>query len=221
MAADSTGARTKITYATMTADRMEDLHRELDRAIEQVQSTFGRSYPLLIEGQVVRSPEEFDDRSPIDTRVLLGRFQSASRDQVREAIAAARAQFRGWSALPWQHRVARMKKVADAIRDYRWDIAALMGYEAGKNRLECVGDVEESADLIDYYSDQVERHQGFETALGVLGPGEENSSVLRPYGVWAVISPFNFPLALAAGPAGAALVGGNTVVFNAASAPRP
>jgi len=107
--------------------------------------------------------------------------------------------------------------VADAIRDHRWDIAALMGYEAGKNRLECVGDVEESADLIDYYCDQVERHQGFETTLGVLGPGEENSSVLRPYGVWAVISPFNFPLALAAGPAGAALVAGNTVVFKPAS----
>jgi 1-pyrroline-5-carboxylate dehydrogenase len=53
--------------------------------------------------------------------------------------------------------------------------------------------------------------------LGTLGPGEENSSVLRPYGVWAVISPFNFPLALAAGPAGAALVSGNTVVFKPAS----
>jgi 1-pyrroline-5-carboxylate dehydrogenase len=101
--------------------------------------------------------------------------------------------------------------VADAIRDHRWDIAALMGYEAGKNRLECVGDVEESADLIDYYCDQVERHQGFETTLGVLGPGEENSSVLRPYGVWAVISPFNFPLALAVGSVGAALVAGTVV----------
>jgi 1-pyrroline-5-carboxylate dehydrogenase len=54
--------------------------------------------------------------------------------------------------------------------------------------------------------------------LGTLGPNEENSSVLRPYGVWAVISPFNFPLALAAGPAGGALVAGNTAVFKPASA---
>jgi 1-pyrroline-5-carboxylate dehydrogenase len=208
----------KITYATMTGDRMDDVHRELDQAIERVKATFGKNYPLIVGGREVRAASEFDDRSPIDTRVLLGRFQSASRDQAREAIAAARAAFPAWSALPWQERVARMKKVADAIRDHRWDIAALMGYEAGKNRLECVGDVEESADLIDYYSDQVERHQGFETTLGVLGPGEENSSVLRPYGAWAVISPFNFPLALAAGPAGAALVAGNTVVFKPASA---
>jgi 1-pyrroline-5-carboxylate dehydrogenase len=207
----------KITYATMTGDRMDDVHRELDQAIERVKATFGKSYPLIVGGREVLAASEFDDRSPIDTRVLLGRFQSASRDQARQAIAAARAAFPAWSALPWQDRVARVKKVADAIRDHRWDIAALMGYEAGKNRLECVGDVEESADLIDYYCDQVERHQGFETTLGVLGPGEENSSVLRPYGVWAVISPFNFPLALAAGPAGAALVAGNTVVFKPAS----
>src|SRR5436309_6180025 len=54
--------------------------------------------------------------------------------------------------------------------------------------------------------------------LGALGPGEENASLLRPYGVWAVISPFNFPLALAAGPAGGALVAGNTIVLKPASA---
>ncbi|HEY3042494.1 MAG TPA: aldehyde dehydrogenase family protein, partial [Vicinamibacterales bacterium] len=217
MATDAKGAQTKITYATMTADRMEDLHRELDRAIEQVQTTFGKSYPLVIGGQVIRSAGEFEDRSPIDTRILLGRFQSASREEVRQAIAAARSAFPKWSARPWADRVSLLKKVADAIRAHRWELAALMGYEAGKNRLECVGDVEESADLIEYYCDQVAAHHGFETTLGVLGPGEENTSVLRPYGVWAVISPFNFPLALAAGPAGGALVAGNTVVFKPAS----
>src|SRR5258708_32067965 len=64
----------------------------------------------------------------------------------------------------------------------------------------------------------MEKHEGFQTQLGTLGPGEDNSSVMRPYGVWAVISPFNFPLALAAGPAGGALVSGNTVVLKPASA---
>src|SRR6187200_1185051 len=105
MAADAKGAQTKITYATMTADRMEDLHRELDRAIEQVQTTFGQSYPLVINGREVRAGSEFDDRSPIDARILLGRFQSASREQVREAIGAARAAFPAWSARPWTDRV--------------------------------------------------------------------------------------------------------------------
>jgi 1-pyrroline-5-carboxylate dehydrogenase len=218
MMADAKRVQTKITYATMSADRMEDLHRELDHAAEQVKRTFGRGYPLIIAGREVRSGTEFDDRSPIDTRVLLGTFQNASREQVRDAIEAARAAYPAWSGRSWAERVSILKGVADAIRAHRWELAALMGYEAGKNRLECVGDVEESADLIEYYCDQVAAHQGFELRLGVLGPGEENRSVLRPYGVWAVISPFNFPLALAAGPAGGALVAGNTVVFKPASA---
>src|SRR5437773_3171751 len=217
MAADAKTTPTKITYATMTADRMEDVHRELDRAIEQAPTTFGRTYPLIIGGQTVRSSGEFEDRSPIDTRILLGRFQSASLEQVRDGIAAARRAFPAWSARPWSDRVSLLKRVADTIRAHRWELSALMGYEAGKNRLECVGDVEESADLMEYYCIEMERHEGFTNRLGTLGPGEENYSVLRPYGVWAVISPFNFPLALAAGPSGAALVAGNTVVFKPAS----
>src|SRR5436190_124010 len=208
----------KITYATMTADRMEDLHRELDGAIASVKTRFGKSYPMFIGGREVRAASEFDDRSPIDTRILLGRFQNGSREQVRDAIAAARAAFPAWSARPWRERVALVKKIADGIRARRWELAALMGYEAGKNRLECVGDVEESADLIEYYCDQIEKHDGFQLKLGTLGPGEDNSSVMRPYGVWAVIAPFNFPLALAAGPSGGALVAGNTIVLKPASA---
>ena len=215
--ATETKAQTKITYATMTGDRMEDLHRELDAAIDKVKSTFGRSYPLIVGGREARASSEFDDRSPIDTRILLGKFQSASRDQVREAIAAARAAYPAWSGRPWRDRVAIVKNVAEAIRSHRWELSALMGYEAGKNRLECVGDVEESADLMEYYCLEMEKHDGFATRLGTLGPGEENYSVLRPYGVWAVISPFNFPLALAAGPSGGALAAGNTVVFKPAS----
>ncbi len=218
MATDTKPPQSKITYATMTGERMEDLNRELDAAIERVKATFGKTYPMMIGGQAVRASREFEDRSPIDTRILLGTFQNGSREQVRDAVAAARVAFPAWSARPWRERVALLKKMAELIRARRWDLAALMGYEAGKNRLECVGDVEESADLVEYYCNQVEKHEGFATTLGVLGPGEENSSVLRPYGVWAVISPFNFPLALAAGPAGGALVAGNTIVLKPASA---
>jgi 1-pyrroline-5-carboxylate dehydrogenase len=208
----------KITYATMGAEQLDEAHRQLDEAIARVPSTFDREYPLYVGGKAMRAAEQFDDRSPIDTRWLLGRFQQGTREQVREAVAQARAAFHAWSRRPWTDRVAALRKLADAIRTHRWNLAALMGYEAGKSRIECVGDVEESADLISYYCDQLEGHRGFETTMGTLGPNEENLSVMRPYGVWAVISPFNFPLALAAGPAGAALVAGNTVVFKPASA---
>ncbi|HVC19048.1 MAG TPA: aldehyde dehydrogenase family protein [Vicinamibacterales bacterium] len=217
MKTDTPRSQMKITYATMSADQMEDLHRELDAAIQQVRTTFGRSYPMFIGGREVRAAAEFEDRSPIDTRMLIAKFQKGTRDDVKQAIAAARAAYPAWSSRPWQERVALVRRVADAIRANRWELSALMGYEAGKNRLECVGDVEEAADLMAYYCDQMEKHGGFAEKMNTLGPGEENFSVMRPFGVWAVISPFNFPMALAAGPAGGALVAGNTVVFKPAS----
>jgi 1-pyrroline-5-carboxylate dehydrogenase len=207
----------KITYATMSADQMDDLHRELDTAIESVRARFGGSHPMFIGGEAVKAGTEFDDTSPIDTRVLLGRFQKGTRDHAKSAIAAARDASRGWMATPWRERAALLRKVTDGIRDRRWELSAIMGFEAGKNRLECVGDVEESADLIAYYCDQMEKNDGFTKPMGSLSPSEENVSILRPYGVWAVISPFNFPMALAAGPAGGALVAGNTVVFKPAT----
>ena len=217
MGTDTKAAQMKITYATMSAEQMEDLHAALDAAIVDVKGTFNRTHPMFVGGRPVEADRTFDDTSPIDTRWLLGRFQNGGREHVREAIAAARAAYPAWSGRPWRERVAMVRGIAEAIRRHRWELSALMGYEAGKNRLECVGDVEESADLIAYYCDEVERNNGFEKQMETLGPGERNSSVLRAYGVWAVISPFNFPLALAAGPAGGALVAGNTVVFKPAS----
>lgn len=217
MTTPATGKSPKITYATMSAEQFADLNREIDAAIDDVRRAFGTRYPIYVGGRAVETGEQFEDRSPIDTRWVLGRFQRASRDHVDAAVAAARAAFPAWSGRPWPERVALLRKVADTIRGERARLAALMGFEAGKNRLECLGDVEEAADLIAYYCDQMDEHRGFVRPMGTLGPNEENYSVLRPYGVWAVISPFNFPLALAAGPAGAALVAGNTVVFKPAT----
>jgi 1-pyrroline-5-carboxylate dehydrogenase len=217
METDVKTTQMKITYSTMSAEQMVDLHSALDAAIVDVKKQFGHAHPMFIGGQPVTAGKTFADGSPIDTRWILGHFQSGGREHVKDAVAAARAAAPAWAALPWRERVAKVRAIADAIRSHRWELSALMGYEAGKNRLECVGDVEESADLMSYYCDQVEAHDGFEQQMGTLSPNERNSSVLRPYGVWAVISPFNFPLALAAGPAGGALVAGNTVVFKPAS----
>src|SRR5687767_11835677 len=208
---------TKITYATLGGDSLEDLHRELDAAIANAPKTFGRDHLLYIDGKRLEADARFDDRSPIDTNIVLGTFQKGTREHVKLAIAAARSAYPAWAALSWQERLTYVRRIADAIRNHRYELSALMGYEVGKNRLECVGDVEEGADLMTYYCDQIEQHNGFVEKMGTLGPGEDNVSVLRPYGVWAVISPFNFPFALAAGPAGGALASGNTVVFKPAS----
>jgi len=207
----------KITYSTMSGDQLEGLHSAFDAEIPKVQARFGQTHPLWINGHAVKTVESFRDTSPFDTRIVLGQFAKGRQGHVRDAINAARAAFPAWSRTSWQVRVKLLRRVADLIREHRWELSVLMGFEAGKTRLECVGDVEESADLIAYYCDQMELNDGFTKPMNTLGPDEENVSVLRPYGVWAVISPFNFPLALAAGPAGGALVAGNTVVFKPAS----
>src|SRR3989440_6744316 len=126
--------------------------------------------------------------------------------------------FETWASTPWKERVALLRRAADIISERNFELAALMAMEVGKNRLEALGDVAESADLIRYYCDQMEEHEGFEVPMDALSPKEHNRSVMKPYDVWGVISPFNFPMALAAGPMGGALVAGNTVVFKPSSA---
>ena len=217
MAPDVRRAHPKVTYATMMADRLDDLHRELDRAVATVKTRFGETYPMYIGGAPVTAADQFEDRSPIDTRLVLGRFQRGTREHVRDAVAAARDAYPRWVSLRWDDRVDLLRRLAQIIHANRVELTALMGYESGKTRLECLGDIEESADLIEYYCRQFEENDGFVREMDALDTHERNISVLRPYGVWAVISPFNFPLALAAGPSGAALVSGNTVVFKPAS----
>jgi 1-pyrroline-5-carboxylate dehydrogenase len=212
-----TDAQTKITYATMSSAQLESLNQQIDEQVARIDQLLGRTYPMQIGGRAVEASEQFDDHSPIDTRILVGRFQRGTRDHVRDAIGAARRAHASWSALPWQERVTQVRAIADRIRDHRIELSVLMGYETGKSRLECLGDVEEAADLIAYCCDQVERHDGFAVQMGAFGPEENNRSVMRSFGVWAVISPFNFPAALAAGPSGGALVAGNTVVFKPAT----
>ena len=97
--------------------------------------------------------------------------------------------------------------------------SADMAIEVGKNRIEALGEVEESADLLRYYSQTMEDNDGYDHPMGNLGDATVHTrSVLRPHGVFAVISPFNFPMALATGPTGAALIAGNTVVLKPSSA---
>jgi len=213
MQSDVKPAQAKVTYATMSGDQMAELHRELDAAIAEVKTGFGRTHPMYINGLAVDGAAgTFQDTSPIDTRILIGRFTSATREQVQQAIAAARAAFPGWSRKPWQERVEIVRQMARKLRQHRSELSALVGYEVGKSRLECVGEIEESIDFFDYYCDRMEQTDGFTNLMGMPGSREESMSVLRPYGVFGVIAPFNFPVALAAGPVAAALLAGNTVV---------
>jgi 1-pyrroline-5-carboxylate dehydrogenase len=204
--------RVRITYATMTADNPE-LHAAYEQGIEKAKSWLGQKHPFYVNGEA-REGESYDEeRSPIDRDILIGYFARATRQDTRDAINAAKKFFPKWSGTPWRERVRILRRVADVISERSSEYAALMAIEVGKSRLEALGDVEETADLIRYYCKQMEDNEGFEFKMGSLSEAEHNRSVMRPYGVWAVISPFNFPMALAGGPVGGALVAGNTVVL--------
>jgi len=216
--AEKAAAQPKVTYATLAAGQTPEFTQAYDQAVEKVRGRLGRTHPCLVGGKEVQGKETFEDTNPSDTRVVLGRFTSGTRDDARAAIAAARAAYeKTWRDLPWRDRVGYVRKVAANIEKHRFEISAILGMEVGKNRLEAMGDVQETADLMAYYCDQVEAHKGYETPMQRLSEKEDNRDVLRPFGVWVIISPFNFPMALAGGPSSGALLGGNTVVFKPAT----
>jgi 1-pyrroline-5-carboxylate dehydrogenase len=209
-------APAKITYTSASGD-LNEFHHRFDLALEEVRSGAGARYPFYIGGDAVdHGGATLDDRSPIDTRLVLARFGEAQPGDVDRAVRSARSAQRGWARLPWRDRLAILRRAAALIRERKYQLAALMSLEVGKSRLEAMGDAEESADLIDYYAAQVEEADGFVRAMGRITPVERNTDVLRPYGVFACIAPFNFPLALSAGMSSAALAMGNAVVYKPA-----
>ncbi|MCL4763374.1 MAG: aldehyde dehydrogenase family protein, partial [Burkholderiales bacterium] len=152
---------------------------------------------------------------------VLGRFPAGDAEHASAAVAAARSAFPAWSATPWTQRVALLRRAAALIEERVFELGAVLALEVGKNRMEALGEAQETADLIAYYCDRMEANDGYVRPMArdpLPGFVSENASVLKPHGVWLVIAPFNFPLALAGGPAGAALVAGNTVVVKAATA---
>jgi 1-pyrroline-5-carboxylate dehydrogenase len=212
----ATTPRMKITYSTLSADN-EELQSAFDAALERARADLGSTHPMIIGSEERTSADTFEDRSPIDRDLLVARFPVGTREDVRDAIAAAREAYPAWRDTPWRDRLAILRRAADLISERQFDYAAAMVLEVGKNRLEALGDVEETADLLRYYSDEFERADGFVKPLGSLSASEKTRSVLRPYGVFGVISPFNFPMALAGGPAGGAMIAGNTVVLKPSS----
>jgi 1-pyrroline-5-carboxylate dehydrogenase len=205
-------AKFRVTYATLSADN-EELHAAYEEGLKTARAWVGQTIPTVVDGQPRTDGETFMLGSPNDAKLELAEVHSASQRDVDDAVTAAKAAFPAWSGMPWQERVALLRRAADLISERSNELAALMTMEVGKNRLEALGDVEESADLIRYYCQQLDDNDGFARRMGQLSADEHTRSVLKPYGVWAVISPFNFPMALAAGPAGGALAAGNTVVL--------
>lgn len=209
----------KLTYATMF-NPPEELHTRYAEGLAEVRNTLGSEHSMFIDGKDYQAREKYEKRSPINTDTVLGIFQKGDAKDARQAVAAARKTFPVWSHMKWQQRVALLRRAADLIDQRIFEYGAVMSLEVGKNRMEALGDAAETADLIRYSCDRMEANDGFVAEMGrdpLAGFTSINTSILKPYGVWLVISPFNFPCALSGGPVGAALAAGNTVVLKPAT----
>jgi len=206
----------KVTYVTLLSD--ERMDPEYEAALERFRHDLDEYYPMYIGGEEVQSDDgEFEHRSPIDTSIVVGHFQKGTRRHATLAIEAAKRSLDTWSSVEWQERVRIMRQAADLIDQRKFEIAAAITYEVGKTRLEALAEASEATDAIRYYANIMEENNGYTRKLGSGAPGEDCRMVSKPYGVWVVISPFNFPFMLANGMALGALITGNTIVLKPTS----
>ena len=206
----------RITYATLAIT--PDADQKYDAAVASVRKELGKHFTNFVNGEARSSSGgENAHVSPVDTRLVVSYFPKATRDDAQQAIRVAHEAFGKWSAMGYRDRIKLMRRAADLMIERRYLISAWMAFEVGKNRAEALAEVNESAELIRYYCERMEFHKGYVLPLESPGKGQTTVSVLRPYGVWAVIAPWNFPMALATGMSAGALVTGNTVVFKPSS----
>ena len=210
----------KLTYSTMF-NPPEDLHLRFDAAVTRVDAKLGAVHPLHIAGEDRQSPYKTVKHNPANRTQVLGEFATATPADADTAVRAAHEAFADWSKRPAAKRLEVLRRVGKLIEERVFDIAAALTLEVGKNRMEALAEAQETAVFFYHYCDDFERNHGFDQSLPndpIAGCVSRNRSVMKPYGVWAVIAPFNFPLALAGGPVAAALVTGNTVVLKGAAA---
>jgi aldehyde dehydrogenase (NAD+) len=180
-------------------------------AIASIQ-TFGN----YINGEWKSTGSTFENRNPANTDEVVGLFVKASAQDVVDAAEAAAAALPGWSAMNGPARGNILYKAADVL-DRRFDqIAAEMTREEGKTLPEAKGEVRRSINIFRYFAGEGSRMPG------MLVPSERDRvhmfAIRKPIGVVGLITPWNFPSAIPAWKLAPALICGNTVVLNPASA---
>jgi acyl-CoA reductase-like NAD-dependent aldehyde dehydrogenase len=208
----------KLTYSTMF-NPPASLHERFEAALAQVRAQLGNVHANFIDGADRAAEVTHELRTPINRKEVLGRFPDATSAEVDQAMAAAKAAIPAWKRTSVTDRNRILRRAAELIEQRVYEIGAAVALEVGKNRMEALGEVQETADFFTVYCDDYER-QSFDHTLPddpLPDYRSHNRSVMKPYGVWVVITPFNFPFALAGGPVAAALVTGNTVVLKGAT----
>jgi RHH-type proline utilization regulon transcriptional repressor/proline dehydrogenase/delta 1-pyrroline-5-carboxylate dehydrogenase len=181
---------------------------EMARAVEKQRRRW-RALPL-VEGRALEGGGRAA-YSPALPQVEIGEVCDATPENARNAIARAHAARRRWAEVPVEQRAAALERLAELLEASLAELMALCVWEAGKTLPDALADVREAVDFCRYYAAQA--REKFANPVLLKSPvGESNALTLHGRGVFACISPWNFPVAIFTGQVAAALVAGNTVV---------
>ncbi|MBI4986032.1 MAG: bifunctional proline dehydrogenase/L-glutamate gamma-semialdehyde dehydrogenase [Rhodocyclales bacterium] len=187
-----------------------DEQSAFDAALRAVRSGLPRSR-LLPEGKPVG---HYLARNPAAPDELLGSIELGGVEYAETLLAQAEAAFPAWRDTAPAERARVLRRAADLLAARRRELAALELLTVGKNRREADADVAEAVDFIRYYADAAEGLAGWRTTRDF--PGERNALIYEPLGIALAIAPWNFPLAILAGMASAALAAGNCAILKPA-----
>ncbi|MEH2256388.1 L-glutamate gamma-semialdehyde dehydrogenase [Nostoc sp.] len=191
----------------------EEVRTKVAQAFQHVRQQLGKTYLPLINGEYVNPPEFVDSLNPSNFSEVIGKVGLISVEQAEQAIQAAKAAFPGWKKTPAKQRADILRKAGDLMELRRAELSVWIVLEVGKPVKEADGEVSEAIDFCQYYADEIER---LDKGVNYDIPGETNHYIYQPRGIAVVISPWNFPLAIACGMTVAALVSGNCTLLKPA-----
>ncbi|MBE8996899.1 L-glutamate gamma-semialdehyde dehydrogenase [Nostoc sp. LEGE 12447] len=192
---------------------VEEIRTKAAQAFQSVRQQLGKTYLPLINGEYVNTPEFVDSLNPSNFSEVVGKVGLISVEQAEQAMQAAKAAFPGWRKTPAKQRADILRKAGDLMELRRAELSAWIVLEVGKPVKEADGEVSEAIDFCRYYADEIER---LDKGVNYDLAGETNRYIYHPRGIVVVISPWNFPLAIACGMTVAALVSGNCTLLKPA-----
>ncbi len=184
--------------------------------LNTVKEYLGKTYPLIIDGMEVETKNKYTSLNPADHSEVIGYIHQAELHHASDAMDAAQKAFQIWKKVPAKMRADVLFKSAAIIRKRKFEFSALMTLEAGKPWPEADADTAEAIDFLEYYGRQMLLLEKADEQTISRRNIERNEFKYIPLGVAAVITPWNFPLAILAGMTSAAVVCGNTVLLKPA-----
>ena len=195
---------------------LEENKKEFKKALETVQSQLGKDYPLVIGDELITTDEKIVSINPSNKVEIIGRVSKTNQELAEKAMQTALSTFNTWKKENPEVRANILFRAADIIRRRKHEFSSYLVKEAGKPWNEADADTAEAIDFLEFYARQMLK---LKDGVPVQSrEGEENKFNYIPLGVGIIISPFNFPLAIMAGTAAAAIVTGNTILLKPADA---